>query len=122
MCCAYGNGGYQILANNVLIPGLTGGNFGGGESKKFGVINPLSISDFELNAIRFYPNPTTGIITISLLENASVSVIDLSGKQVMTSNLEMGDATLDMSSLTKGMYLIQIVGESYTKTEKVILN
>jgi hypothetical protein len=122
MCCAYGNGGYQILANNVLIPGLTGGNFGAGESKKFGVINPLSISDFELNAIRFYPNPTTGIITISLLENASVSVIDLSGKQVMTSNLEMGDATLDMSSLTKGMYLIQIVGESYTKTEKVILN
>jgi hypothetical protein len=122
MCCAYGNGGYQILANNVLIPGLTGGNFGGGESKKFGVINPLSVSDFELNAIRFYPNPTTGIITISLLENASVSVIDLSGKQVMTSNLEMGDATLDMSSLTKGMYLIQIVGESYTKTEKVILN
>jgi len=122
MCCAYGNGGYQILANNVLIPGMSGGAFGAGETKKFAVINPLSISDFEVNSIRFYPNPTTGIITISLLENASVSVIDLSGKQVMTRNLEMGDATLDMSSLTKGLYLIQVVGESYTKTEKIILN
>jgi hypothetical protein len=122
MCCAYGNGGYQILANNVLIPGMSGGAFGAGETKKFAVINPLSISDFEVNSIRFYTNPTTGIITISLLENASVSVIDLSGKQVMTRNLEMGDATLDMSSLTKGLYLIQVVGESYTKTEKIILN
>jgi hypothetical protein len=92
------------------------------ETKKFAVVNPLTISDFELDAIRFYPNPTTGIITISLIEKASVSVIDISGKQVMNRNLEMGDATMDMSSLTKGMYLIQVVGESYTKTEKIILN
>ncbi len=122
MCCAYGNGGYQILANNVLIPGMSGGSFGASETKKFAVVNPLTISDFELDAIRFYPNPTTGIITISLIEKASVSVIDISGKQVMNRNLEMGDATMDMSSLTKGMYLIQVVGESYTKTEKIILN
>lgn len=122
MCCAYGNGGYQILANNVLIPGMSGGAFGTGESKRFGIVNPLSVSDFETNYIRFYPNPTTGIITISLLEDSTVSVIDLSGKQVMTKNLEMGEATLDMSSLTKGMYLIQVTGESLTKTEKIILN
>jgi hypothetical protein len=122
MCCAYGNGGYQILANNVLIPGMSGGSFGASETKKFAVVNPLTISDFELDAIRFYPNPTTGIITISLIEKASVSVIDISGKQVMNRNLEMGDATMDMSSLTKGMYLIQVVGESYSKTEKIILN
>ena len=43
-------------------------------------------------------------------------------KQVMIKNLEMGEATLDMSSLTKGMYLIQVTGENYTKTEKIILN
>ena len=122
MCCAYGNGGYQILANNVLIPGMSGGAFGTGESKRFGIVNPLSVSDFELNAIRFYPNPTTGIITISLLEDSIISVIDLSGKQVMTKNLEMGEATLDMSTLTKGMYLVQVTGESFTKTEKIILN
>ena len=122
MCCAYGNGGYQILANNVLIAGMSGGAFGTGETKKFAVVNPLSVSDFELNSIRFYPNPTTGIVTISLFEESTVSVIDLSGKQVMIKNLEMGEATLDMSSLTKGMYLIQVTGENYTKTEKIILN
>jgi len=118
----YGFGGYEILANNVLIPGMSGGSFGTGETKKFAVVNPLSVSDFEVNTIRFYPNPTTGIITISLFEDSTVAVIDLSGKQVMTKNLKMGDATLDMSSLTKGMYLIQVTGESYTKTEKIILN
>lgn len=118
----YGFGGYEIYSNNALIPGMYGGSFGTGETKKFAVVNPLSVSDFETNTIHFYPNPTKGIITISLLENATVSVIDLSGKMVMTKNLEMGDATLDMSSLTEGMYLIQVIGENYTKTEKIILN
>jgi hypothetical protein len=122
MCCAYGNGGYEILANNQLISGMSGGAFGTGETKKFGIVNPLSVSDFEANAIRFYPNPTSGVITISLFENSTVSVFDLSGKIVMTKNLEVGEASLDMSSLTKGMYLVQVTGENSTKTEKIILN
>lgn len=118
----YGLGGYQVLANNVLIPGLSGGAFTTSELKQYGVAAPLSVSDFEVNAIRFYPNPTTGLLNITLVEDSTVSVIDLTGKQVINKNLKLGDATIDMSSLTKGMYLIQVTGENYSKTEKIILN
>lgn len=117
----YGLGSYQILANNVLIPGMSGGAFTTSESKQYGVVAPLSVSDFEVNAIRFYPNPTTGLLNITLVEDSTVSVIDLTGKQVINKNLKLGDATIDMSSLIKGMYLIQVTGENYSKTEKIIL-
>ena len=121
MCCAYGNGSYQVLANGVLISGMTGGNFGSGESKKYGVNTNLSVSAFDANAIKFYPNPTNGMITISLPEMAKVSITDLSGKLISTSILEAGDSTLNLSDLSSGIYLINFIGDNFAKTDKIIL-
>jgi hypothetical protein len=121
MCCAYGNGSYQVLANGVLIPGMTGGNFGSGESKKYAVNTNLSVSAFDANAIKFYPNPTNGMITISLPEMAKVSITDLSGKLISTSMLEAGDSTLNLSDLSSGIYLINFIGDNFVKTDKIIL-
>ncbi|MBA4153973.1 Omp28-related outer membrane protein [Flavobacterium sp.] len=121
MCCSYGNGSYQVLANGVLIPGMTGGNFGSGESKKYGVNTNLSVSAFDANSIKFYPNPTNGMITISLPEMAKVSITDLSGKLISTSTLEAGDSTLNLSDLSSGIYLINFIGDNFAKTDKIIL-
>lgn len=121
MCCAYGNGGYQILADGVLISGMNGGNFGGGESKTFEVQNPLSLSDFNADLIKFYPNPTTGIVNFSLPEAAAVTITDMSGKLVLSRNLEAGDSAINLGSLSKGLYIINFTGDNYSKTDKIIL-
>lgn len=121
MCCSFGNGKYEILAGGVLIPGLTGGSYGSGETKFFKVNSTLSASDFDVTSIRFYPNPTNDKINISLPEMAKVTLTDLSGKTVMTSSLDAGESTLNLSSLSKGIYFINFAGENFTKTDKVIL-
>ncbi|MDD2985851.1 Omp28-related outer membrane protein [Flavobacterium sp.] len=121
MCCSYGNGNYQVLADGVLLPGMTGGSYGTGETKNFGVNTNLSVSNFDVSAIKFYPNPTFGEITVSLPEMAKVTLTDLTGKTILNTTLEAGDSTLNLGSLSKGIYLINFAGESFSKTDKVIL-
>ena len=121
MCCSYGTGGYQLLSNGVLVAGLSGGAYGGGEAKNFSVNQPLGINEFNANAIKFYPNPTSGILNISLLESSKVTITDLSGKMIHSSNIEAGESTINLSSYAKGLYMINFAGENYTKTDKIIL-
>lgn len=121
MCCSYGNGGYEIQSDGVLIPGMTGGSFGAEEWQSFGVNDPLSRSGFDLSTIKFYPNPTTGAITVSLPENAKVTLTDLSGKVILTTSVQAGDSQLQLNALSKGVYLINFTGDTFTKTDKIIL-
>ncbi|MEZ4837855.1 Omp28-related outer membrane protein [Flavobacterium sp.] len=118
---AYGFGGYQVLANGVLIPGMSGGTFTTSDTRKFGVNTNLSINVFNASLIKFYPNPTNGLITISLPEAAVITLTDLSGKQVLTQHAEAGESDINLSSFSTGMYLINFAGESFSKTDKIII-
>lgn len=55
------------------------------------------------------PNPTTGMLTLSS-DNATISevfVIDMLGKQVLTSKFDsVNTATINMSSLNAGIYIV----------------
>lgn len=117
----YGFGSYQITANGVLIPGMNGGVFTGIDTRKFGVNTNLSVSNFNASLIKFYPNPSNGVVNISLPESATITLTDLTGKQVLSSLFEAGDSTLNLSSLSKGIYLINFAGDNFSKTDKIIL-
>jgi hypothetical protein len=100
---------------------MSGGVFGGSDMRRFGVNTNLSVDDFNASLIKFYPNPTNGIVTISLPESATITLTDLSGKQVLTSQFESGESTLNLGSLSKGLYLINFAGDNFTKTDKIIV-
>jgi len=117
----YGFGSYQITANGVLIPGMNGGAFTGIDTRKFGVNTNLSVNNFDASLIKFYPNPSNGLVNISLPESATITLTDLTGKQVLSSLFEAGDSTLNLSSLSKGLYLINFAGDNFSKTDKIIL-
>ncbi len=118
---AYGFGGYQIWANGALIPGMSGGEFMSSDMRRFGINTNLSIDDFNASLIKFYPNPANGFITVSLPESATVTLTDLSGKQVLSNQFESGESTLNLGSLSKGLYLINFAGDNFSKTDKLIV-
>jgi len=121
ICCAYGAGGYQIHANGILIPGMSGGNFGAGESKRFGVNTTLNVDGFDKESIKVYPNPSNGLVNVIIPYDASINVVDISGKTVFAKSFSAGENQCELNHLSSGMYLMTILGENFNKTEKIII-
>lgn len=62
-----------------------------------------------VNPIAIYPNPTSETLNI-LNANGAVQVYDITGKVVLNYSNYSGE-TLDVSSLSKGLYLVAVDGE-----------
>lgn len=84
-------------------------------SEKIGTITlnldeVLSTNDVNTSQqIRMYPNPTNGIINISLpQENGSIRIYDITGKLVNSKPLGTGITQLDYNFLSPGMYMIAL--------------
>ncbi len=82
----------------------------------------LEVSQFEVaKNYLVYPNPTSAEIYFKAnenLANQSVLIIDKSGKVVLNTFIN-ADKTIDLKSLTAGIYLIQFSNKNY-KSFKII--
>lgn len=74
-----------------------------------------------------YPNPTDGIFSMGFAvddENVTVSVIDLSGRIVMSETRESVAAgeefNIDLSGIANGAYVVRVCGNTVNETLKVI--
>jgi len=83
----------------------------------------LSTTDVDqANNFNLYPNPAnTGFVTISSTTNdvMNVQVFDILGKEVK--NETITNHTLDVSSLTTGMYLVKITQNNTSTTKKLVI-
>lgn len=80
-----------------------------------------SVGDVQQTQFSVYPNPSNGIFNISTIESVNVNIVDVSGKTVYKANALDNNAVINLSSLQKGIYLMQVSGESINKTEKLII-
>ncbi len=81
----------------------------------------LSTDNFELDTIRFYPNPAENSIQISNKSSKTINEIiiyTLLGKKVMS--IQNPESSINISVLSKGMYLLTYKTENQTKTLKFI--
>lgn len=87
---------------------------------RFGEPNqPTSIDDVQSATIcRVYPNPTQDRLVIENAEGEKVYIFDLNGRLLQTANLQDGNATLNVSPLPQGEYLLLL----NTQTIKFIKN
>ncbi len=73
----------------------------------------LSIADNELIALKSYPNPTQNRWTIATANStiSSIEVYNLLGKKVFSSTPNSREASIDSSTLDKGVYFAQVKTE-----------
>lgn len=91
----------------------------------YGDLNPtaevLSINDATASNFSVYPNPVNDLLTIDAgnVENTSVSVFNILGAKVLEQN-ELVNNTLNVSSLTSGIYLLNIVQANKTQIIRIV--
>lgn len=87
---------------------------------------PLANAIFTASNVIVYPNPANTIVEVSI-QNAnemieSIKIIDMLGKNVIQINtLNANQKTIDISSLSKGIYMIEIATENKFNIQKKLI-
>ncbi|MEO1030959.1 MAG: T9SS type A sorting domain-containing protein [Bacteroidota bacterium] len=82
----------------------------------------LSTIDQQVNTFKLYPNPASTVLHIeSNLDTSdlSVEIYSLLGSKVMTA--ELGSSGVDVSQLTKGLYLVRVISDHKVMTTRRII-
>ena len=99
-----------------ILPSETFDNFGSHTST-------LSTADTFLNTFKMYPNPTNGNkVYFNLSENIQIQIYNVLGKQVLSTKLSKDDDTININTLSKGVYLVKITTGKQATLKKLIKN
>ena len=82
-----------------------------------------SADDYLMDAITFYPNPTNGnTIYIKTRDNTDVRIYNVLGKLVKSAEITELNNNIDISNLSKGIYIIKMSVDKKSVTKKLIKN
>ena len=76
---------------------------------------------FVSNNIDIYPNPSTGIITVSVDKEYTLNVLDIIGNIVNTSTLTTGQHKVDLSGMPCGIYFFRLTSAEEIFNYKVLI-
>ena len=84
----------------------------------------ISISQKGKLNVKIYPNPAKENITIDLgeAENATIRLVDILGKEILLKSGQSGQVSLNLSSLSSGVYFVEINSKGVSVREKVVKN
>jgi len=77
-------------------------------------------NQFQYPPINIYPNPTSSFLTIDLLQKSEIEIIDLEEKILERFNSTDKITTIDLSELSKGIYIIKAINASGITIKKFI--
>jgi len=82
------------------------------------------IQNFSKIEMRFYPNPSTGIVAIEFQNapsNYSVNLLNALGQNVYNQVLDLHVTTIDLSHLNKGLYFLELRTQEAQYVQKLLL-
>lgn len=82
------------------------------------VISTVGVEALVQNGWNIYPNPVNDQLVIEAEEPAEIEVIDMTGKIVQSERLKSGKNALNVSLLTRGVYLIRSASGANVKFVK----
>jgi subtilisin-like proprotein convertase family protein len=85
----------------------------------------LSVSENEFASVKVYPNPTKGIVNVSLPQTSEVTtltLVDIQGRQILKKETSNTSEILNIENLSEGVYILNIESGSLKTSKKVVLN
>lgn len=82
----------------------------------------LGLDEATLEGVSVYPNPSEGIVNVSVVNNEgiSITVYDMMGKEILTKIAE-GTTSIDLSGNGTGMYLVKVSNNNGSIVERVTI-
>jgi hypothetical protein len=110
---ALANGSYAVIVTSAQ---------GCSDQSDCYTINAVGLSDLTTVEMSVYPNPTAGELTVVLPESvkAAVQIFDAQGKLVAKANNVKNNDTLDLNTVTPGVYMVRVSSESTVQTFRVV--
>ena len=73
------------------------------------------------DAIQIYPNPSTGLFTLSTFEPVVISIFDTNGRNIYVATTTATDNVIDLSQFPQGIYFAKIKGANCLEVKKLII-
>lgn len=100
------------------------GNYSGGIAFYKGDKTTAIDEDNNISDMHIYPNPARNFINIDLgmsdLNNATIEVLDLTGRSIHARRINESKFTLNLNNLSQGVYLVQFRNDLGTQVKKII--
>lgn len=78
-------------------------------------------SNYGLSSLRVIPNPARSSITVEGLQKAgNINIIDMQGRSILRQAITGTSATLNISTIPNGTYIIQYINNGKTATQKFV--
>lgn len=78
----------------------------------------LSVDENQLEAVLVYPNPTSDILNIKCPAGSNLEVYNILGEKVKTESSVQKNASLNVSNLASGLYIMKLNSEGKTAIKK----
>lgn len=82
------------------------------------LIDDVSIDDIPVFQLSVYPNPTTGLVYLSSVENIDVIVYNVVGEVILN---QKNAKQIDLTGHSAGIYMIQVRSDKGVLTQKITL-
>jgi sialate O-acetylesterase len=89
-------------------------------------VNATALTELQsdsLNEVQIYPNPSYGSLFIKNAFNAHISILDITGHEILTTNSETqaSELAVNIKKFSAGLYFITIRNQNNSITKKFIL-
>lgn len=110
---------YKVTNNDSInsIAKWIGGTF----TDTCGNTSGINENNFS-SQINIYPNPTTGIFTITSTEKiSSIKITNIIGEEIYSGKVNSEKEEINLSNQSKGFYFIKLISKRGITTQKIIL-
>ena len=83
-------------------------------------ITGIAESGTRNNSLSVFPNPSSAQININVQTKGHLSILDLSGQQLLQQEITEPTTTIDISILPSGVYLVKVFGENGVQVGKFV--
>jgi hypothetical protein len=98
------------------------------DGRVFSLSGPQNINEHDgTTSIKYFPNPVSEQLTIELndlfQDDLAIRIFSIDGRLIINrlySSFQQGRLTLDLSSLSTGLYILNVQGSEISKSYKLI--